>query len=368
MVNHGNKCMGCGGCEIICSTDAIKIKMSQDGFWRPEIDLGKCVNCGKCDLLCPVNSQQTRPAFEAFSFKSKNKEVLQKSASGGFGYEFSLASIDKLPVCSVEYDNKKAMPVHKVATNETDLEKRRNSIYLQSYTVSGFKEILKLKRGIVFGSPCQISFLNNLLIKESIREQYLLIDFFCHGVPSYNVWKKYMEASELFDKNPDVVFRSKKYGWGNFTIESRAKNEANYSDKVKNDDIFFRIFLENMVLNECCYTCPYHGNNSSADIRIGDFWGEKYKDDRDGVTGILVFTENGSDALKTINFSALFQKETISDVLSGQISNDLPIPSCRKKLLSALQTSKSLKKINSTIIFKYKLIRKINRMIGRKYI
>lgn len=359
--------MGCGVCEVVCPSNAIKITMSQDGFLRPSINISDCINCNQCDSVCPISVHDANPTLEAYSYKSNSAQTLKKSASGGFGYDFSSTLIGEFPVCSVEYDKQKSMPVHKVATSLSDLDKRRNSIYLQSYTVPGFKEIIELKRGVVFGSPCQISALNNLLIKKKLRENYILVDFFCHGIPSYNVWKKYMETSCVFAQSPDVIFRSKKYGWGSFTIQCSVDEQEFYFDKA-NDDIFFRVFLENMALNESCYTCPYHGNSSSADIRIGDFWGEKYKDDSEGITGILVFTETGKEAINKIIDKGNLQKECDSDVLSGQINKDLPIPSCRAKLLCALQTKKTLKRINRGILFRYKLIRKINRMIGRRYV
>lgn len=368
MIDNGNKCMGCGGCEIVCPAGAIKIKMSEDGFLRPCVNASKCVNCNQCDRICPVNIINTKVSTEAYSYKSKGKETLKKSASGGFGYDLSVKLIESMPVCSVEYDREQARPIHRVSELLEDLDKKRNSIYLQSYTVPGFERILDLGRGIIFGSPCQISFLNNYLLKKKARDHYLLIDFFCHGIPSYNVWVKYMGSKSFFLEMPDVIFRSKEYGWGNFTILCSTGEQNYYFDKVKDHDIFFRMFLENMVLNESCYQCPYHGNNSGADLRIGDYWGEKHKEDTEGVTAILVYTQKGKETIKLLKDKGVVCSESVKEVLAGQIDGNLPVPSIREKLLSALQTSKSLQYINSTTVLKYKLTRKINRMIGRNYI
>ncbi len=369
MVNYADKCMGCGGCEVVCPVDAVKISMSDDGFWRPVIDKDKCINCNKCDSICPVDVVGTKSANNGYSYKSNNKEVLFKSASGGFCYDLTTSLIKEKPVCSVEYDINRMMPVHMLAKNLEELNLKRNSIYLQSYTVDGFKHVLECDEAVVVGSPCQISFLNNILIKQKRRDKFLLIDFFCHGIPSYNLWKKYTDShKDVFLKKPDVVFRAKENGWGNFTIECESKGDKTFFDKAKDDDIFFRVFLENMALNKSCYTCPYHSNSSSADIRVGDFWGEKYKSDTEGITAILVYTDNGLKALERVKNMGMLLEESIDDVLSGQINEDLKIPSCREKLIKVLQTNKPLDKINSTLIFRYKLVRKISRMLGKDYV
>ncbi len=369
MVNHADKCMGCGGCEIVCPVDAIKVNMSDDGFWRPVVEKAKCINCNKCDVICPVEIQNTNVATAGFSYKSNNKEILFRSASGGFCYDLTTAMINEMPVCAVEYDKKRAMPIHMLAKTFEELNLKRNSIYLQSHTVDGFKKVLECDEAVVVGSPCQISFLNNILLKQKRRDKFLLIDFFCHGIPSYNLWKKYIESHKnVFEKNPDVVFRSKENGWGNFTIECASKGNKTFFDKAKDDDVFFRVFLENMALNKTCYTCPYHSNNSSADIRVGDFWGKKYEADKEGITAILIYTDNGLRALDKVKSCGKLLEENIEDALSGQINEDLKVPSCREKLIKALQTDKSLNKINSSLIFRYKLVRRISRILGKDYV
>lgn len=43
----------------------------------------------------------------------------------------------------------------------------------------------------------------------------------------------------------------------------------------------------------CIKDCKYKYDQSSADIRIGDFWGETYKDNEDGVSAAIAFTQKG---------------------------------------------------------------------------
>lgn len=48
-------------------------------------------------------------------------------------------------------------------------------------------------------------------------------------------------------------------------------------------DWFYKMFLGHYCLGEqCVKACKYKYDNSSADIRIGDLWGNTYKDDEKG--------------------------------------------------------------------------------------
>ena len=366
MIDLQNKCAGCGGCEVICPTGAVTLERTQDGFYQASNHVEQCIDCGLCDRICPVLNIKSGIPLKAFSFKAKDKNSIKKSASGGFGYELSKAVVKEKPVCSVYYDSVREEPVHAVRCNIEDLEKNRNSFYLQSYPVGGMRDILKYKEGMFVGTPCQVAAMDNILKVKKMRNNYLLVDFFCHGVPSYNVWKKYLNQYKGKLNNPVTVeFRNKKNGWGKYTILLDDGNKKIYSEKTENKDLFYRIFLENMALQEACYTCPYHAKNSCADIRMGDFWGEKYKEDIEGVTALIVYTEKGAHALSKMQDSGELKVEALEDILSGQIQKDLSMPSCRKELLQVLHTDKSIKQINNSVILKYKIKRKLNRLLKR---
>lgn len=56
--------------------------------------------------------------------------------------------------------------------------------------------------------------------------------------------------------------------------------------------MFYALFLGDLCFGKQCYkNCKYKYEHSSADIRIGDMWGETYKDDEDGVSCAIAFTE-----------------------------------------------------------------------------
>lgn len=66
--------------------------------------------------------------------------------------------------------------------------------------------------------------------------------------------------------------------------------------------MFYALFLGDCCLGKQCYEhCKYKYDKSSADIRIGDLWGNTYKDDEDGVSGAIAFTARGNEILHSIN-------------------------------------------------------------------
>ena len=49
-------CTGCALCHDVCTTGAIIMSVSEDGFKYPIIDSNKCIKCGKCVKYCPGNA------------------------------------------------------------------------------------------------------------------------------------------------------------------------------------------------------------------------------------------------------------------------------------------------------------------------
>lgn len=363
MIDFGDNCLGCGGCELVCSLKAVKLKLNDEGFWKAIVNKSKCSNCGLCDKICPINSKVLNRNTKGYSFKSFDKGVLSNSASGGFAYEISKMNIANMPICSVQYDTDKNMPIHKVFKDDKKLFESQNSIYLQSYPINGMKEILKLKKGVIIGSPCQIAVIHNILNMRKIRHNYLLIDFFCHGVPSYNIWKEYLnKCGHPINK---VQFRSKQMGWGVYSLKIEMENNNAYFKTNRDNDIFYKLFLENMITNICCYGCKYHGLDSMADIRMGDFWGEKYKEDKEGVSAVVTFTEKGERYLKNLINVGKLNEENVADILLGQIAGNIAIPSCRDKMISMLSKGASIKKVYICSILPFLVKRKILGKLGR---
>jgi coenzyme F420-reducing hydrogenase beta subunit len=343
----------------MCKTAALTIQMSVDGFWQPEIDKDKCTHCNLCEKVC---SYITNDIFYpddtiksiGYSAITKNREILAFTTSGGIGYELgSLFLKEGYAVLGVIYNSEKNMASHIVVSSESELKKTAGSKYLQSYTVDAFLQINKAKKYIVFGCPCQVDSLRRFTRINDIEHNFFFVDFFCHGVPSYHLWRKYLDFHLLENEQIEAIqFRDKSNGWTIYTMTMTMTNGRVYSKTLKENDFFLNIFLGNYVLNRPCYTCKFHGTASAADIRIGDLWGEKYKDNTSGVSGVIVLSDKGKDVINRLSLSCSINEENITTLINGQIKTSIQVPGNRNILLKKLISNMPLPVIYFIFVYR----------------
>lgn len=114
----------------------------------------------------------------------------KKCSSGGAGFEIGKYLLGEgYKVCGVRYDAEKNRAEHYIATTVEELIPSAGSKYIQSYTVDGFKAINRKEKYLVTGTPCQIDSFRRYIKKFRCEDNFVLLDFFCHGVPSMLVWK-----------------------------------------------------------------------------------------------------------------------------------------------------------------------------------
>lgn len=296
-----NTCCGCGACSIICPTNAIEIKRDNKGFLKYFITEEKCIRCKKCKTVCPFNNKKSidinKDIHNLYMLKSVDKNVLSTSSSGGAGFEIAKhLSEEGYDVVGCVYDKKKTEAVHKLvqAGDIQGLNAFKGSKYIQSNTKDCFEQIInKTQKAVIFGTPCQIAGIDLLLRAKNKRKNYVLVDLICHGVPSQLLWNKYLKEGSKrygYGKSPNVKFRDKSKGWRKMYMNIEGDNKRYVRRDVK--DLFYRFFLLGNCYMESCYECNFR-TSSSADIRIGDYWGPRYRDDKDGVSMVIAMTEVG---------------------------------------------------------------------------
>jgi coenzyme F420-reducing hydrogenase beta subunit len=343
-----NTCCGCGACAEVCAKNAIRVDLNQNGFYESRIDSGLCINCGRCGNICPfgknspVKITAKNPLFAAYS---KDKTALDTSSSGGIAWELARYYHQKgTDVFGCIYDAKKRS-AESICIEPRETEKLpllKGSKYLQSDTRVIYNKVSHSKGGVFFGTPCQVEAARLFLEKNNTRGNFLLVDLICHGVPSGLLWQKYLTEGNIryhYGENPDVQFRYKRYGWEEIYIYTAGNGVSRI--RKSNRDLFYRFFLLGNCYANACYECKFR-DSSGADIRIGDYWGSRFKGNRRGVSMVLPLTESGERTIKLLesgNAICLIETE-IADYFSAQQTANLPKPVEYDRIMADLRDDK----------------------------
>lgn len=360
-------CTGCGLCGVICPKKCIDIKLNDDGFFDSAVDVTSCNDCGLCESVCPMIKTELNAPKNYYAVWSKNDEVLQTTTSGGAAYELSKAALKKgYKVCGVRLSKDFSKAEHYICDNIDDLEASKGSKYIQSYTVDAFNGLFDGGKYLVIGTPCQISAVANAAKLKNKRDNLILIDFFCHGVPSYHIW--HQTKKFLINKHKSInqiKFRDKKFGWGKYVLSLKNNDNTFYYNNADKKIYFYNFFLGNLCLNNVCYDCNYKYLNSCADIRLGDLWSDKYKEYKKGVSAVITFSDKGEELLNEIKENCDITKEDAAIVTEGQIKQKLNKPYVRDKVIRHLHRGRSLKHIYKIKLFNYRLKSKLKSILKR---
>jgi coenzyme F420-reducing hydrogenase beta subunit len=306
------QCCCCAACMNICPTQAITIKADVDGFTFPEINKDLCTECGLCNKVCafqniPVTGDGPMATYAAIN---KNSNVLSASASGGiFGALASLVFDKEGVVFGCAY-NENMEPEHICVDNQLDIKKIQGSKYVQSNintTYSDAKGYLKDGRWVLFtGTPCQIAGLKSYLGKD--YNNLITADIICHGVPSVEVFKGYINYLEdkLKGKVIDLKFRDKSKGWGHIEKVIYKKDGILKEKLIQPFNSYYHsYFLNGDILRENCYECKYACSSRVGDFTMGDYWGiEKVHPEivtKEGVSVLLVNSKKGIELIDDLS-------------------------------------------------------------------
>lgn len=318
---ENNLCCGCGCCVAVCKQEALRMEINKDGFFRPKLDQEKCNDCGICKQVCPnINSPQLEDvqSDKPFALWAQNSPLRVSASSGGAALVLSLSAVQRdCSVVGAVYNKDFRLIEHVVADSSDDVFLFKGSKYSQSNFSTAIKESIMdtERKHIVFGTPCQISGARNLINKKGLDQDYLLVDFFCHGVPSYYLWWSFIDqVSNKIGPIKHLELRNKQEGWHSFKVFCTGE-KGNYS-KPFDEALFGRFFLSNYCFQEVCYQCPY-GKLSAADLRLGDYWGKDFADDVLGTSIAIPLTKKGFELIEKTK-ELEYQSMPISSVRSSQ--------------------------------------------------
>ena len=305
-----HNCFGCGVCSSSCGKNIISIELNHDGFYEPIIkETNKCVGCGIClDVCAFVHKERALQPHEinikSWAAWSTDENVRENCSSGGIGFEIGKQLIEQgYYAVGCRYDSKKERAEHYIATCVDEFLDSIGSKYIQSYTADAFKLIKrKGQKYLIVGTPCQIDSFRRMIRRFHCEENFILMDFYCHCVPSMHAWNAYLKLLEpQIGKVTYASWRNKPTGWhDSWTMIMKGEKGATTSWMSKGD-LFYKLFLGDICLGpQCQMACKYKWDNSSADIRIGDLWGKTYQNDQKGVSALVTFTEKGRNVVKNL--------------------------------------------------------------------
>lgn len=365
-------CCGCGACVAMCPVSAVKVRLNNDGFYAASVDYDICISCGKCGKVCPYLNVGRIPEIKnasLFSYKSSDKEILMKSSSGGMGFKIAdFMRNQGYSVIGCSYNKEKHCAEHiLIDSNENDkLTLIQGSKYMQSSFSDCMLALKDLNTPVVvFGTPCQIAGVRNIL---NNCPNILLVDLICHGVPSYGLYKKYLDYLKRvkgleIDSEFETIFRYKPNGWKERYICSG--NSTDHCVQHQSKDPYFLMFEHGFCYLKGCYECPWR-SKSAADIRLGDYWGDKFADDATGVSMVAAFTDYGRDIIEQIQEETLeeLRKENIDDYISNQQLSNNARPVFWEELISELNnSSENLEDILKVYVQPFEE----NRRLSKKY-
>ena len=303
-------CCGCTACASICPKDAITMEPDTLGFKYPKVDLDKCIDCGLCEKVCAFNDNYDKSLNlkepEIYAARHKDMHEIETSRSGAAFIAISDYILENGGIVyGVGYKDHFRV-AHKRATTKEERNEFKGSKYVQSDLDEIFRQVKEdLKQGntVLFsGTPCQTAGLNSYIGKK-LRENLVLVDIVCHGVPSPYIWRDYLAYIEKKYKNEvlKVNFRDKtRIGWSGHIESFVFENGEKIESKIYTD-----LFYKHIMLRPSCGNCHYTNFKRPSDITLADFWGWEKTDpniniDDKGISLIFVNTGKGCVLLDKI--------------------------------------------------------------------
>lgn len=357
------RCTGCGACANVCAHEAIQMKENSEGFLEPAVDEAQCVSCGICESVCPVLNERCNvedDCQKSFLVTTSDESYYRRSATIGLCTMLSEWIISKNGVVyGVWLDESEWKAKHVCVSSTKELEKIRNSKYIQSDSGHCFKEIkerLVLGEKVLFvGTPCQVAGLKSFLFRP--YENLYTIDLVCHGVYSHKLLAEevaYWEKS-LKGKVEQFRFRSKEvFPWShggviNFDLVDKRGNKKHVERHGKFSPTY-RCYAYsgdglNYNLRKCCYSCAFRDEKRYGDLTVGDAWmiSEKYLDWNQtncnrGVSLTLTNTPKGVAMMDGVSSKVQIKEipRAAAFVQPALLDSHRPIPAQRDELYARL--------------------------------
>lgn len=315
-----NQCTGCMACVSACPRNAITICDNLSSY-NAVIDKTECIDCGLCKKVCQLASPlELQTPISWVQGWSNDNDIRTTSSSGGFASAIMKAFLQKNGlVYSCYFDNGEFR--YKEARTIEDIKEFSGSKYVKSNPINVFSLVKdELKKGnkcLFVGLPCHVAGLKNYIGKHNSVLLYT-VDLICHGTPSPNLLKLYLEQHGVDIKKLDAIsFRTK----SQFGLDSKYVPLSKYNTA----DCYTIAFLNSLIYTQNCYSCKYARIERVSDLTLGDSWGSNLSDNekKKGISLALCQTEKGKMLLQLSDLHT----EPVDLKIAVSVNHQLEYPS-----------------------------------------
>lgn len=359
-------CTGCMACVEMCPVKAISVKDSLKAY-NAIINVEECINCNLCNKICQINQQVIFASpVEWYQGWALDESIRRAGSSGGVASELARKFVASGGiVCTCVYRNGEF--TFRLIKTQQDISMIAGSKYVKSNPFGMYKQIKKLLtkniKVLFIGLPCQVAGLKKV-IGTKLEEQLTTVDLICHGTPSPQILKLYLEQYEKSPQNiKNIKFREK----NNFLLA-----RANVTDEMyrpvngkKEMDKYSIAFLNRACYTENCYTCQYAKLERVSDITLGDSWGSELgnAEKSKGISLILCQSSKGLDLIKDCNIKLLDVDINKAVEKNHQLHSPALMPRNRNIFLEKLQEGKNF----NNLVWRYFTINCVKQKV-KKYL
>ncbi|NCB42986.1 MAG: 4Fe-4S dicluster domain-containing protein [Clostridia bacterium] len=335
-------CCGCTACKNSCPNHAISMRNDEEGFQYPSIETALCIECGLCKSACPfideyiIKGNLSVP--DVYAVKHVSDDVRMSSSSGGAFTALSDYILNNQGIVFGAAFDKDFDVFHKAVSTKDDRNDLRGSKYAQSDLKESFKEVKKALAAdqyVLFsGTPCQNAGLYNFLGEKVNKEKLFFCDLVCHGVPSPKIFCSYKNLlkRKYHSDISGINFRYKPLGWRSQTICVLFESGAKYC-KSALEDVYYRLFLSDIILRPSCYNCKYTNFQRPSDITIADFWDirkhiPQFADDC-GISLVLINSEKGRKLFDNAKNHLEYRASSMTDCMQPNLQAPCKMPPIR---------------------------------------
>lgn len=328
-ISKENECSGCQACRLVCPVQAIIMVKMEEGFFYPKVDMERCIQCKKCENTCPIKfpAAVSKETEIMYGFQRNIEKRIQSSSGGIFSALAEMVLKNKGMVFGAAFDAEWGV-CHQAVSKIEELHVLKGSKYLQSDvkdTYNQAKDALEKGKQVLYsGTPCQIQGLVKFLGKS--YQNLITVDLVCHGVPSPDVWKKYLSEVCRGRKPQYINMRDQSNGIGRASMTIFFANGDVWKQK-RERNLFLRGFGRDLFLRPACYECRFKGVNRCSDITIGDFWGIEKQcpnlNHENGISLVMIHSENGKKKFNELYEELESDKATLEIVYNPCIEKSV---------------------------------------------